>query len=233
MQSAARPPKAVLPRESIADGTIEALKWVGLVAMLGDHINKYLLHERVQPLFWAGCLAVPLFGFVLAYNLARPGALKRGAYQRTMKRLGLVGLLATPAFLALGGLIGGVYPLNILFMLLAAVATTFLLERGRRGLAVTVFIAGGAVVEFWWPALGFCVAVWRYVRAPSWGAAVMALLCCAALAVVNGNHWALAALPLLCMASQVDAGVPRIWWAFYGFYPAHLCLLWLVKAMHL
>ncbi len=201
--------------------------------MLGDHINKYLLHERVQPLFWAGRLAVPLFGFVLAYNLARPGALERGAYQRTMKRLALVGLLATPAFLALGGLIGGVYPLNILFMLLAAAATMFLLERGRRGLAVTVFVVGGAVVEFWWPAVGFCVAVWMYVRAPSWGAAVMALLCCAALAVVNGNHWALAAVPLLVMASQVDVGVPRVQWAFYGFYPVHLYLLWIVKAMQL
>ena len=232
MQRAARPLKALLPRVSLADGTIEALKWVGLVAMLGDHINKYLLHESVHPLFWAGRLAVPLFGFVLAYNLARPGALERGAYQRTMKRLALVGLVATPAFLALSGLIGGVYPLNISFMLLTAAATMFFLERGRRGLAVTVFVVGGATVEFWWPAVGFCVAVWRYVRTPSWGAAVMALLCCAALAVVNGNHWALAALPLLGIASQVNAGVPRIRWAFYSFYPVHLCLLWLVRAAH-
>ena len=55
-------------------------------------------------LFETGRVAMPLFVFVLAYNLARPDALARGAYPRCMKRLALFGALATPPFVALGGL---------------------------------------------------------------------------------------------------------------------------------
>lgn len=232
MQSASVPVRASLPRLTVADGTLEALKWLGLIVMLGDHVNKYLLHESVRPLFWAGRLAVPLFAFVLAYNLARPKAMERGAYQRTMKRMAIAGALATPAFLALGGLLGGFYPLNIMFMLLAATATMFFIERGRNGIALAVFLLGGAAVEFWWPAVGLCLAAWMYLRKPSARAAVLAVLCCAALALINGNHWALAALPLLAAASQVDLALPRVRWAFYTFYPAHLYVLWLLKASH-
>ncbi|RYF37261.1 MAG: hypothetical protein EOO38_26620, partial [Cytophagaceae bacterium] len=33
-----------LPRLVVADGSIEALKWLGLLLMTGDHVNKYLLN---------------------------------------------------------------------------------------------------------------------------------------------------------------------------------------------
>jgi len=107
------------PRPEIANGTIEALKWLALVLMIGDHINKYLLNDTVAWLYDAGRLTMPLFVFVLAYNLARPGALESGAYRRTMIRLAVFGALASPAFLALGGLVNGWWPLNILFTLVA------------------------------------------------------------------------------------------------------------------
>nr|WEG85486.1 trbP [Escherichia coli] len=67
--------RASLPAMVIADGTIEALKWLALLAMTGDHVNKYLFNGTLPYLFEAGRLALPLFVFVLAYNLARPGAL--------------------------------------------------------------------------------------------------------------------------------------------------------------
>ena len=90
-----------MKRLVVHDGSLEALKWIALVLMTGDHVNKYLFNGTIPALFNAGRVALPLFIFVLAYNLARPGTLERGAYPRTMKRLALFGVLATPAFIAL------------------------------------------------------------------------------------------------------------------------------------
>jgi len=71
-----------LPHVAVSDGTLEALKWLALLLMVADHTNKYLLHDASHTLFNAGRIAMPLFVFVLAYNLARPDAYKRGAHSR-------------------------------------------------------------------------------------------------------------------------------------------------------
>ena len=93
----------MLPRLKFSDGAIETLKWVALVLMTLDHINKYLLHDSVPALFAIGRTTMPLFAVVLAFNLARPGALEGGAAERTIKRLALFGAVATVPFIALGG----------------------------------------------------------------------------------------------------------------------------------
>ena len=59
----------------IADGTLEALKWLGIGLMTLDHMNKFLNGGQSAFIFDLGRIALPLFGFVLAYNLARPGSL--------------------------------------------------------------------------------------------------------------------------------------------------------------
>lgn len=66
-----------LPRLFVADGTVEGLKWLGLLLMTGDHVNKYLFNGTLPFLFEAGRLAMPIFVFVLAFNLARPGQIGR------------------------------------------------------------------------------------------------------------------------------------------------------------
>jgi hypothetical protein len=159
--------RPLLPRLLIANGTLEALKWLGMVLMTIDHVNKYLFNGTNVVAFAAGRLALPIFAFVLAYNLARPSALAHGVYVRTAVRLFVFGLLTTPPFIALGGLIGGVYPLNIMFTLLVATGVIFLIDSGRPVSAIVAFLVGGALVEFWWPALGLCVALWRYARSPT------------------------------------------------------------------
>ena len=229
--TATRVNSLALPRLVIADGTIEAFKWLGLVLMTIDHVNKYLFNETNTAAFAAGRIAMPIFTFVLAYNLARPGTLVCGVYQRTALRLVVFGLLATPVFMALGGLLAGVYPLNIMFTLLAGTAVLYLIERGAKVGAVAAFVVGGAVVEFWWPTVGFCLAVWLYVRAPSWRSLGLGLglACCASLWVINGNLWALASLPIFLLATRVDLTLPRARWAFYAYYPLHLSALWLIR----
>ncbi|WP_309957903.1 MULTISPECIES: TraX family protein [Variovorax] len=211
----------------VSCGSLEALKWVGLLLMTGDHVNKYLLAEASQTLYALGRMVMPLFGFVLMANLSRPGALESGMHLRVMKRLAVFALLATPAFVHLVGW----WPLNILATLLLATLIVWLLERDSwiaRCSALIAFIVGGAVVEFWWPALLYCIGSWAFIRRPSglrmlwWASAT------GSLAAVNGNFAAMAALLLIWGARQVEIPCARGRWVFYAFYPIHLSLIALI-----
>lgn len=218
-----------MPKIIISNGTIEGLKFLALILMTGDHVNKYLFNGTLPYLFEAGRLAMPIFVFVLAYNLARPGQLESGVYGRTMKRLATFGIIASVPFMALGTVYEGWWPLNILFTLLAITATAYFIEKKQFFFAFLVFVNAGTVVEFWWPAMLFGVAVWSYLKQPSIYTAGVAVLACAALGFINGNMWALAALPILVSSTMFDLKVPRTRWFFYGFYPLHLGALWLIR----
>ncbi|SDZ70579.1 TraX protein [Variovorax sp. YR266] len=212
---------------SISNGSLEALKWVGLLLMTGDHVNKYLLPETSPALYALGRLVMPLFGFVLMVNLTRPGALEAGVHLRVMKRLAIFALLATPAFVRLNGW----WPFNILATLFLVTLIVWLLERGgwvHCCAAVIAFLFGGAMVEFWWPALLSCLAAWGFLRRPGMLRLLLWAFATGSLAVVNGNFAAVVALPLIWGASQVETPCPRSRWIFYSFYPAHLSLIALV-----
>jgi hypothetical protein len=219
----------------VPDGSIEALKWIALLLMTGDHINKYLFNEKLPFLFEAGRLTLPLFVFVLAYNLARPSALARGVYGRIMKRLLMSGLLASPAFIALNRLAWGWWPLNIMFALLVVAMTMYLIERGNKdkcvyyyAAALFVFVIGGSSVEFWWPVLALGLAFWWYCKKPTWIGFLFVVVTCISIWIINRNLWALAALPIIFACAQVDLHVLRLRWFFYAYYPAHLTVLWVI-----
>ena len=221
-----------LPRLVVSNGTIEGLKWVGLLLMTGDHVNKYLFAERLPGLSELGRLAMPIFGFVLAYNLARPGALEGGAYARAITRLALWGAVASVPYMALGTVLGGWWPLNILFTLMLAAVVMYLVEVGgvaRVTGAVLVFLVGGAFVEFWWPALASCVACWAYCKRSSGWRLAAIVAATASLWFINRNLWALAAVPLMLLAPEIDVAIPHLRYVFYAYYPAHLAALWAAR----
>jgi hypothetical protein len=216
----------------IKNGSLEILKWLGLCLMTGDHINKYLFNSTIPGLFEMGRMALPLFVFVLGYNLARPDALQNGVYQRTMFRLAITGTVASIPFVGLGGLAAGWWPLNVLFTLLTITATAFFIESGGAKnliIASLLFLVGGSSVEYWWPSIVFGIATWSFCKKSSVMALVAALLSCLALWFINGNWWAIAAIPLLLSASQLNVRLPRLRWAFYSYYPIHLAILWLIR----
>lgn len=37
-----------MPAIKLDNGTVEALKWIGLLAMTGDHVNKYLFNATLR-----------------------------------------------------------------------------------------------------------------------------------------------------------------------------------------
>src|SRR5271163_2578037 len=131
---------------AMADGSLEAIKWAALVLMAFDHANKYLYAEKLPIVFQLGRIVMPMFGFVLAYNLARPDALVKGLHARMIYRLGATGLIAAPICVMLNSQFVNAslwWPLNILFTLLLVVALTYLIDRGgakRYALAIALFV---------------------------------------------------------------------------------------------
>jgi len=233
--SATAPRRFSPPSLQLSNGAVEALKWLALVLMTLDHVNKYLLQDRFVALFAAGRLAMPLFATVFAFNLARSDAMRDGVYRRVAVRLAIAGTVACVPFIALGGLAFHWWPLNILWMLLVSCGVIYAWERGGvlpRAGAVILFLVGGAVVEFWWPAVLLCVAAWRYFKSPSWSAAGVWIASATALFVINRNLWALATLPLLIGAACYGPrSFPRLRKVFYAYYPAHLAAIWLISRL--
>jgi hypothetical protein len=220
-----------LPRLTIDDGTIESLKWLGIILMTIDHINYYFFEAKYSIMFDIGRATMPLFGFVLAYNLARPNTLNNGTYPRVIKRLALFGIIASIPYIALNKLqLGGWWPLNILGTLLITTTIIFLLDKGDKAslmMAMIVFIFGGAVVEFLWFGILLCVAAWHYCKRPSWGALIVWMGAIASLFIVNGNWYALTVVPIILLAPYIHIRLPRVKNIFYIYYPAHLTVLWL------
>lgn len=206
----------------------ELIKWVAFFLMAGDHINKYVLNEASTLLYCAGRIAMPLFCYCLAYNLARPDTLIGGVYSRTAIRIFIFGVIATPAYIILGGVIDDWWPLNILFTLFGICVICYCLDMGRRNytfLAYLVFLILGAVVEFWWPAIAMGVSIWLFYKEGRGMYLFLALLSCALLALINDNFYALLAVPVISLASVLRFSLPRFKWMFYAFYPVHLYLI--------
>jgi TraX protein len=221
----------LLPPIKVSSGTMEVVKWLGLLSMTIDHINRFFFGTAIYSAYCIGRLAMPLFAFIFAYNLAQPNAFARGLYTRVLKRLIIFGLLATPGYIAMRNL-PTLWPLNIMFTLSVATIALFFYEKGGVGnylVAILFFLIGSLFVEFNWAGVMFCITSWFYCKKPS----ILALLACLMaylfLGIVNDNNWALASLPIIILASKIDLKVSRIPHFFYFYYPSHLYVLYLLS----
>lgn len=206
----------------LAPGSAEALKWLALAAMTADHANTFLLGNAYPALYALGRVAFPMFALVLASNLARPGI----DLGRICRRLLAFGVVAAFPF----ALLGHSFPLNVMFSFAVATLAIALWSRGQRAVSSIVLALAGFVVDYHWPGLLLIVAAWAYFRTGRATAAVAILGALASLAWPNGNLWALAALPVVLLAEAAALHVPRLRWAFYAYYPAHLVALALLAA---
>lgn len=230
---------------AVSYNRLTLLKIIAVLAMIIDHYNKFLNDGENAVMFGIGRIALPIFLFVLGYNLAH---IKPEHMLRIIRRLMFFGLLAIPAYNAMGGgILWGWWPLNVLFLLAGLVSVVYLwspvdkLNRWRQLLlrtgAVLVFLMTGLVAEFWFFGLFLGLYIYRLFslgeNAEKWRIAIRllgVLISLLILGVVNGNQWALASVPVIALVLALpEVRLPRGKWFFYWFYPAHLVALWVVK----
>lgn len=213
------------------------LKWLALALMLLDHANRTLW--TFQPWAFAlGRIAFPLFAFLIAYNFTVRGV-KPGRYIGPLLLFGIISQL--PAMLALSR---DVLPLNIFFTLALGVDSIPLrawfaqhLPQGRFWQFLSwlasfyLVILFGILVEYGPLGVLLIPGILLLLRCPT---VVTGVLIPLLLATINAPHvTSLAAwlvIPLIYAVRTLQLPrLPRLKWFFYGFYPGHLLILWLLK----
>ncbi|MDP3333663.1 MAG: TraX family protein [Methylococcaceae bacterium] len=224
-----------LPKLTVSSGAIECMKWLALITMTFDHANKIIFHAQFTWMYAFGRLAMPLFGFVLAYNLARPATLKSGTYHRVMMRTVLIGMVATPVYKTAFHH-SGVGSLNIIFTLGMATCIIFLIDSSNqsddanlkliiRALAIALFILGGVFVEGQWFGMSYILTAWLYCKSSKVWLLFLWVGSTVGLCLLNDNYWAIATIPIIFIVAKTDFNLPRLRLAFYVYYPLHIAIL--------
>jgi hypothetical protein len=224
-------------RISFTDAQLEALKWIALASMFIDHFGRHLLgvghHSWV---FAAGRVAFPLFAFVLAVNLARPGD-RAGRAARSAVRLAFACAISQlPSIWARGEPelvnIFGTFALGAVLCWLFAAAGHI----AWRALGCVAVATASHHVEFDLMGVFLVPAIYLWRAEGRRDAAALACVLFIAVALLNGSFggaWGaggtLMAIPLAMLVAQAPVGAPRLAMLFYAVYPIHLALIGALK----
>lgn len=216
------------PLQNMRREPLALLKWLALVFMTMDHVNKFVLLGSQPWMYELGRVAMPLFAFVFAHNLAGM-KVQRSALPRLLKRLFCFAVLAQLPYLLVNDLWKHWWPLNILFTLFFSALIIYFYETWKSrwcvALCSLVFAWGGLLVEFWWPAVALVLSAYFFFRKPSLSLLFLFVFCLSFLYLINASFSAFVALPLIFFSLKFRFSLPRAKLFFYAFYPAHLALI--------
>ena len=199
-------------------GGREALKWLAVLLMTGDHVARVFFGGYVPVVSELGRIAFPVFALVMAYNLGEPQA----DIGKSVRRLALWAAIAQPGHaLAFGHWM----PLNVLASFALAAGVVWTIRDGRWWALAALAGPLALLVDYQWAGVAVVVAGYA-VRRFGWtlGTVTALLVALGLLCLYNGNGWALLALPVMALG-YAAVRVPRTRWAFYGYYVGHLAVL--------
>lgn len=205
----------------MTSGGRELLKWLALVLMTGDHVNKVLFSGALPWLTELARVCLPIFAVVLVYNATVDA--RHGTAGRAIRRLLVAGAIVQP-FHALA--FGYWLPVNVLFSLALGL---YVCTARSAWAALVAWAVLGLFVDYQWtgPALMLGARLWFGAR--TWTGRVIAVVVLGAayvaLCIYNGNCWALLSVPVLFVLGRWNVRVPRVRWVFLGYYVSHLILL--------
>lgn len=216
------------------------LKLVAIISMLCDHVGSIFFPE--YPVFrWIGRLAFPIFSYCMTVGMLYTHDIKK-----YLTRLGVFALISQPCY------IFAFHPydwqaewgnMNIFFTLFFSLLAVWGLYQKKWWLFAAVFLLV-SFVNFDYSANGIILVLIFYLfrNRPAWGAAVYVLFWLPALwggdladprSLIVAGHaidwpvFALAAAVPIYLRTKTGLKVPK--WFFYGFYPAHLALIGVVR----
>ncbi|MBT0962995.1 TraX family protein [Denitromonas iodatirespirans] len=214
---------------TVKSGTLEVLKWIGVVSMLADHVNYAFDIQSIAALSF-GRLAFPLFAFVFAYNLAAGDSSRM---RRGMRRMMIAGVLSQlPYYL----IFHDPLRLNIFFtFLLAAMIIQVNPSKGtkERVTAVGLWLFGGFFVDYYHPGVAAVLAMY-YALQPHRAHLECVSAMSSAFFVLSGFlinlvGWpgiaVLLAWPCIIVTRAIEPSLARSPRAFYVIYPVHLALI--------
>ena len=218
----------------------DLLKLVAIAAMLLDHIGGAFFPET--PIFrWIGRLAFPLFCYCMTVGL-----LYTHNIRRYLGRLGAFALISQPFWILAfnpGDFLGNLTNWNIFFTLFLSLLAMWGVQQ-KKWWVFALCVVALALFNFDYGYQGVILMLIFYLcrRRPALGAVLYALDWLPALwggsledplALVVGGHainwtiFGLLALPLIYIPTKSGLRVPK--WVFYGFYPAHLGAIALLR----
>jgi hypothetical protein len=176
---------------------------------------------------------MPLFAFALSYGLA----IQKNKYfsLSTIKRILIFGLISSAPYIALGNVMSGWWPLNIMFTFLVSAIIISILSsaiKQRYFIALILFVIGGAFVEYAWAGIALTVSFWWFIKRADWVSLLLIILSMIMLNNFNHNLWATLALPIIYLASKINLPIPRIKHFFYYVYPIQLSVIWIIRSIY-
>lgn len=207
------------------------LKLIAAASMLTDHIGA-LFFPQLSVLRIVGRVSFPLYAF-----LAAEGAANTRRPARYLARLGVFALLSELPF-RLAFSVGWEYPLprNVLFTLLAGVACCLVFSSQKPLPALLFTLSAAASAQLAGTDYGaygvLCVVSFYLLRRERAGQGIVFSLLTALNSICAPaplQAFAVLGLAPCALYSGERGRDPR--WLFYVFYPAHLLLLWGIRAI--
>ncbi len=208
------------------------LKLIAAVSMLVDHVG-YILFPFFDIFRIIGRLAFPIFAFCLA-----EGVRYTKNRLRYLLTIGICAAVFQIVFIVAAG--GNV--INIFGTLAISVCLCYLFDftKTRKiggfllfGLAVFAVYAFTCFVPVDYGFVGILLPFSAYIFEEKWAKFLCFTLALATLAAVGGwnlQYYALLAVPILSLYNGQYGSKKFKYW-FYIFYPAHLCLIYLISML--